>query len=166
MAFTKIEPSALEGNFINKIGKEWPLLTAEKDGKVNTMTVNWGGMGVLWNEPVATVFVRPSRHTYEFIDSGDRFTLSFFEESYKKTLAYLGSASGRDEDKIAKAGLTTIMDENGAYFAEADLVLSCKILYRQDLDIATLAPDKIEQNYAEGDVHRMYIGKIETVLKK
>ena len=32
------------------IGKEWMLVTAEKDGKVNAMTASWGGMGVMWGQ--------------------------------------------------------------------------------------------------------------------
>lgn len=76
-------------------------LTAEKDGKVNTMTAGWGGLGVMWGKNVAFVVVRDSRYTKEFIDSSDSFSLTFFENTpdNKKMLSYIGSTSGRDEDK-------------------------------------------------------------------
>ena len=104
---------------------KWMLVTAAKsDGSVNTMTANWGGLGIMWNKEVAYVVIRPQRFTKEFVDEATTFTLTFFAEDYKKkALTYLGKVSGRDEDKIAKAGLTICKDEEGVpYFAEAESV--------------------------------------------
>ena len=42
-----IKPEELDKNVFHMIGKEWLLVTAEKEGKVNTMTASWGGIGVL-----------------------------------------------------------------------------------------------------------------------
>ena len=36
---------------------KWALLTAGKDGKVNTMTISWGGTGFIWNKHVVFIFV-------------------------------------------------------------------------------------------------------------
>lgn len=166
MAFLSLPPNDLNENFINKIGKDWALLTAQSEGSANTMTVSWGGVGVLWGEPVAYVFVRPSRYTYEFIEKSEGFTLSFFESSHKKALGYLGSTSGRDENKIEKSGLTAINEDEFTYFEEANLVLCCKTMFKQPLDISTLWQGKIEDFYPEGDVHTMYVGRIEKALKK
>ena len=78
-----------------KIGSQWMLISAEKDGKVNTMTASWGGVGVLWGKNVVTVYIRPQRYTKEFVDANDTFTLSFFDGNYMKELGYLGKVSGR-----------------------------------------------------------------------
>lgn len=43
----------------------------------NTMTAGWGSIGFLWNKLTATVYVRPTRYTSEFIDKEDYITLSF-----------------------------------------------------------------------------------------
>ncbi|MBQ5373195.1 MAG: flavin reductase family protein, partial [Bacteroidaceae bacterium] len=43
------------------IGKEWMLITAGNIKHFNTMTASWGGLGWLWNKPVAFIFVRPER---------------------------------------------------------------------------------------------------------
>ena len=43
------------------IGKEWMLITAGNIQHFNTMTASWGGLGWLWNKPVAFIFVRPER---------------------------------------------------------------------------------------------------------
>nr|WP_315035259.1 hypothetical protein [uncultured Lachnoanaerobaculum sp.] len=36
------------------------------------------------------------------------FIVSFFDSEYKKAIAYLGSHSGRNENKIENAGLTAV----------------------------------------------------------
>ena len=46
------------------IGKEWMLITSGTIDRFNTMTASWGGIGWLWNKPVAYIFVRPDRYTY------------------------------------------------------------------------------------------------------
>ena len=77
MPFEKIELSALQAEPFAMIGKQWMLITAEKGGRVNTMTASWGGLGVLWGQDVALVFIRPQRYTREFVEAAGRFTLSF-----------------------------------------------------------------------------------------
>ena len=78
MGFKKVDVKTLEMKPFEKIGSEWMLISAAKDGKANTMTASWGGIGVLWGKNVATVYIRPQRHTKEFVDAGDTFTISFF----------------------------------------------------------------------------------------
>ena len=65
------------------------LITAEKDGKANTMTAGWGGLGVMWGKDVAFIVIRESRFTKEFVDGSEHFSLTFFGEGYKKELGYL-----------------------------------------------------------------------------
>ena len=82
------------------------LLTTQANGKVNTMTIGWAQMGTLWAKPVCTVFVRPERYTYTFMESHDYFTVSFLPADLRKTLGFCGTKSGRDVDKIKECGLT------------------------------------------------------------
>ena len=100
-----IEPSLVKDNFIEIIGKEWMLVTAGTKEKFNTMTASWGGIGWLWNKPVAFVFIRPERYTYEFVEKNDYLTLSFLGEENKKIHAVCGSKSGRNIDKVKETGL-------------------------------------------------------------
>ena len=65
----KIDIKSMEMKPFEKIGSEWMLITAEKHGKVNTMTASWGGLGILWGKPVATAYIRPQRYTKEFVDA-------------------------------------------------------------------------------------------------
>ena len=155
-------------NPFDKIGNEWMLITAEKEGKTNTMTASWGGLGVIWNYNVAYIFVRQSRFTKEFLDESDTFSLSFFNLSqYRETMTYLGSVSGRNEDKIANAGLTIKKDEHTPYFEEAETVLICRKLARQYINPESIIDEEIFPDwYADLDYHDMYIGEIKKVLKK
>ena len=104
--FKEISAEEISESPFKMIGKDWMLVAAEKEGKINAMTASWGGLGVMWNKNVAYVFLRPQRYTKEFVDSSEAFSLTFYDESSRKKLQYLGSVTGRLEDKMAKAGLT------------------------------------------------------------
>ncbi|MCI8530958.1 MAG: flavin reductase family protein [Lachnospiraceae bacterium] len=161
----EIRPEELQKNPFQMIGKEWLLVTAEKDGKVNTMTASWGGVGIMWNKPVAYVFLRPQRYTKEFVDQGETFSLSVLGEEYRETLRYFGSVSGREEDKIAKSGLKVAHDGATPYFEEANTVMVCRKLYAQSYDPACFIDESLdEKNYPNKDYHVMYIAEIEKVL--
>ena len=108
------------------LGQEWMLLTSGsfEDKEFNTMTVAWGGLGTMWHKPLIMVVVRPTRHTYDFMEKCDSFTVTAFPTDLKEKLTYLGSHSGRDSDKISEAGLTPEACSTVASpgFEEADLL--------------------------------------------
>lgn len=160
-------------NPYKKIAKDWFLLSAgTKDKGYNTMTASWGHMGSLWGhgggKSTAIVFVRPTRYTKEFVDNNEYFSLSFFEEEYRKDLSYLGTVSGRDENKIFKTSLEPIFDDKCLYFKQANLVLICRKLYKQELKEECFIDHKVcEDSYPLKDFHTMYIGEIvETLVRE
>ena len=160
-----IKPEELQKNTFSMIGKEWLLVTACKEGKVNTMTASWGGLGVMWGKNVAFIVLRPQRYTKEFVDAGETFSLSVLDESYRKTLSYLGTVSGRNEDKVAKSGLTVTEEDGTQYFEEANTVLVCRKLYAQPYDPSCFIDKSCDEKwYPEKDYHTMYIAEIEKVL--
>lgn len=153
----------LKESVFSLIGDRWMLVAAtDKSGRTNAMTASWGGMGVLWGKKVAFVFIRPQRYTKQFVDEAQRFSLSFFDDSYKKMLGYMGKVSGKDEDKIAKSGLT-VTDRNGApVFKEASMTLICRKLYRQTLEKdCFIETGEIDKWYPSSDFHDMYVAEIE-----
>lgn len=161
MSYTPVDIEALAENPWKLIGKDWMLVTPGTLSSWNTMTASWGGLGVLWNQPVAFVFVRPSRYTFEFMNRGDRFTLSFLPEEHRGILAKCGSVSGRDADKAALTGLEPFEPEPGVVsFRQARLVLSCRKLYNQDLGPGHIVDPDVLKNYSNGDWHRMYVAKV------
>lgn len=166
----EIQVKDLQLNPMTLISDGWMLITAgnEQNG-FNTMTASWGHLGAIWGTnkglPTATVYIRPQRYTKEFVDREEEFTLSFFSNDYKRQLAYLGTHSGRDEDKVAKMGLTPEFVDNTTYFKEADLVLVCRKIYKAPLvEDGFLDKEIITENYPEKDFHTMYIGEIKKVL--
>lgn len=167
MNFRELEAIKLQESTFKLIGTDWMLITGEKNGKINTMTASWGGLGIMWGKEVAFIVVRPQRYTKEFIDNDGYFTLTFFDEKYKKELKYLGTVSGRDEDKVTKSMLTVSYIENNPYFEEGKLVLSCKKLYSQCLT-ADNFEDKtlLSKWYPNEDYHEMYIAEINKILIK
>lgn len=151
----------IDGNFVDLIGKQWMLITAGTKDSFNTMTAAWGGFGFLWNVPVAYIFIRPQRYTFEFVEKYDDFTLCFFEKKYKSILSYCGANSGRDVNKIKETGLTVKeTDAGNIYFEQAKLVVECSKLYQDDINPEHFKDRLINRNYPNKDYHRMYIGKV------
>lgn len=163
-----ITPNELNENLFSLLDKDWMLITARdpETGKINTMTASWGGFGILWNKPVAFVFIRPQRYTREFTERAEGLTLSFFSEEYRDALKLCGRVSGRDCDKIAEAGLTPMPIGERAAFAEARMVMSCRKLYADDLKEGAFIDPALLSNYRAGDYHTMYIVEIEGISKK
>lgn len=163
--FIEIKADELNKNPFEMIGKDWMLISAEKEGKVNTMTASWGGLGVIWNKNVVTVYIRPQRYTKEFIDNSDTFSITVLGDEFRRELSYLGTVSGRDEDKISKVGLTIAEDNNTPYFEEGKIVLMCRKLYSQELSENGFTDTSlVNKNYVNNDFHIMYIGEITKVL--
>lgn len=135
------------------------------EGRFNTMNIGWGFLGSMWNKPCAIVPVRPTRYTYEFIENSPDFTLCAFPEAYKKDVHYLGTHSGRDEDKLSHTRLTPQASQvvSAPSFAEAELVIECKKIYWVDLDPSRFLDPTINRNYLSYDYHRMYYGEMVAV---
>lgn len=143
------------------IDDEWFLITAGKLQHFNTMTASWGTLGILWNKPVFICFVRPTRHTYGFMEKSDVFSISFFNAEYRKILNYCGKYSGRDVDKMKETGLLPFESELGAiFFEQSRLMFGCRKLYYGDIDPARFMDVAIDKNYPKKDYHRLYVGEI------
>ena len=148
------------------LDKEWALLTCKDNDKFNMMTISWGGFGTLWHKPIVTIYIRPSRYTYELIEKNDYFTISFYDEEYKKDLGVLGTKSGCDIDKMSCTKLTPEYINNIVTFKEAKLTIICKKIYFQDLEIENIPKDERDKFYSTEPVHRMYIGEVIDVIDK
>ena len=166
--FTQITPEEFNVSPFRLIGDEWMLISAPDDTKesgLSAMTASWGGLGVLWNENIATVYIRPQRYTYSLVEKCDRFALCFFDEDYKKALRLCGSKSGRDLDKLKECGLTSEIIDGVSVISEAKTAMICKKLYADDLKEDKFI-DREHLSHYNGDFHRFYIVKIEKILVK
>ena len=160
--FREIAATELE-NAVKLIGKDWMLITVrdKEKGTVNAMTASWGAMGVLWNKSVAICFVRPQRYTYGLTEREERFSLCFLGEERREALKLCGTKSGRDCDKLAGAGLSSLETDGVSVIAESRLVLVCCKLYVDDLKEEAFLDRSLLSNYAAKDYHRVYICEIE-----
>ena len=159
---------SFDKSIFEKINKDWMLVTAGTKEKCNTMTASWGGLGVLWKKNVATIYVRPERYTFEFIEKEDYFSIAFFPDEYRNALNICGTKSGRDLDKIKECGFTVSEGAGGGvYFEQADIVLICKKLYSDDIRTENMVNLNPEDYYGEhGGIHKLYIGEIEEAYIK
>lgn len=153
--------------------KSGVLLTTCSEGKANTMTISWGALGIEWGKPVFTTYVRESRFTREILDQTGEFTINIPYDSYDKNiLAFCGSKSGRDVDKIKELNLTLEEGECVAAPAirELPLTLECRVVYKQPQDVALLPAEDREKFYplipddhshtSRRDAHIAYYGEI------
>lgn len=162
--FERISPAAWDPVF-DRIGKEWMLITAaDGEGKANTMTASWGGVGILWNLPVATCFIRPQRYTCPLAEQNDRLTLAFLGEEHRAALTYCGRHSGREGDKFSASGLHCAWEDDVPYPAEAHTVLICRKLYVGDLEKQGFVDTSLLAHYPTHDFHRVFICEIQEVL--
>ena len=157
----------LEINPFTKFSKEWALISSGTKKNANTMTIGWGGVGVIWGKNVAYLFVRESRYTKELMDAGDFFSVAFLNEEYRDALKYCGEHSGREGDKFQASGLTLATKHSIPYPDEANLVLLCQKMAAVPLTEDTfLMPEIKKKWYQDNDYHTMYIGEIIEVLSR
>ena len=155
-----------ETDIFSVFDKKWALLTAGNKDSFNTMTVSWGGMGTIWGKPVATVYVRTSRYTHEFMDREGYFTVSFYPEEYRKVLGVLGSKSGRDMDKMNGSGLIAKALQESVTFEEAEITLVCRKMFMQRLEPSNITDPDAAKFYAGDAPHDMYIGEVVDIISK
>jgi flavin reductase (DIM6/NTAB) family NADH-FMN oxidoreductase RutF len=155
--------------------QQWAIVTGGSIDNFNSCTLSWGSLGNIWGRegktcPIVTVYVHPARYTSEFLTDSDYFTVSFYPEEYRKAVAYMGSHSGRDEDKAKATGLTPVVMGEGVTYQEANLTFLCKKLYQHQFSKEDLAPE-IQDFYASkpevfpaanGDwqPHLVFVGEI------
>lgn len=170
----KIQVNAFDyaGQICKAMGKGI-LLTTKSSGKVNTMTIGWGTLGIEWGKPIFIAFVRDSRHTKTMLDETGEFTVNIPVGNVDpKILGYCGSKSGRNVDKIRELGLT--LEESMVIsvpgICELPLTLECKVIYRQEQELGAIQSDLMEKYYPQNvtdpdagrnrDHHIAYYGEI------
>lgn len=168
LPWQEITPRDIEGNPVRMFADDWFELAAGNEGDMNLMTIAWGTLGQLWAKPVVIVYVSTSRYTYEYMEKNDYFTVTHFPASMRQKLQYLGTASGRNEDKVKGAELTVEYTELGnPIFAEADLAIECKKIYSDQFKADKMPIERRQWHEETGTgIHVMYVGEIVNVWKK
>lgn len=166
MSFKETNINSLQITPFSSFKDEWALVTAGTAEKFNTMTVSWGGIGIIWNKPVSFIFIRPQRYTFEFIEKNNYYSVCFLEDGNRNILSLCGSKSGRDINKIKETGLSPIFNCSAPYFEQAKLTLICRKIHGQFIDSSCFIDQSIHLEYKNNDYHKMFIGQIEKCLVK
>ena len=160
------EISILTADVFSLFDRDWALLTAGTlEEGFNAMTISWGQLGSLWGNPgkakkIATVFVKPVRYTYKFMEKSGIFTICWFPGEFRKDLGILGSKSGRDGDKLALTGLSPKAVAGGVGYEQASLTLVCRKIYSDKLDRERIPADAVQTFYLDEEPHHLYIGEV------
>lgn len=135
---------------ICKAMKKGILLTTAAGGRVNTMTIGWGNLGIEWNRPIFVAYVRESRYTRQLLRENPEFTVNIpLEEGDSRILSFCGRQSGRDHDKFRELGLRAVESEMVKVpgIAQLPLTLECRVIYEQPQDLSCLPGAVVDRFY-------------------
>lgn len=136
------------------------------------MTIGWCTWGRVWGKPVCIVLVRHTRYSFEKLSQYPYFTVSVpAANEMQEELAYCGTVSGRDEDKLSALGLEILPSRSGKVnpLAGCALHFECRVLMQLDMTAMTinsLPPDifrfydPAHQGSVGSDPHMVYFGEI------
>ena len=119
----------------------------DKAGRNNALVVGFTA-NVSLDPPMVMVGIVPSRYSHHMVAETGAFVINLPKKGYEKEYNYLGSKSGRDEDKFAAMDIQ---------WADADYV---------NAPILTDCPVSIECSVIERTrpgTHELFIGKVEAV---
>ena len=143
------------------------ILSVGNKNLYNSMTIEWGSLGVAFKKPIFTVYVKPDRYTYEVMEKSDIFTVNFIERKLLKKFAIYGTKSGKDVNKEEEAGThIKFLEKGGITFGEAVEVYVCKKMAKSVIDEKTMDPyiKELYRNnvkvYKTETPHVLYIGEI------
>lgn len=143
--------------------KKGAFLTVQYAGENNVMTIGWGQIGFIWGKPIMTVLVRKSRYTKNMIDGAQEFSVSIpFGEEMRSALAFCGSKSGKDIDKIKELKLELFESEkiNSPCIKCKGIHFECMVLYKTDMTPKNLDDITNYTWYNEGNYHTIYFAEI------
>lgn len=166
MLFEETSLDLLKINPFSSFKKDWALVSAGNEQNLNTMTVSWGGLGIIWQKPVSFIFIRPQRYTFEFLENNAYYSICFLGEKDRSILNICGTTSGRDTDKIKETGLVPIYDEKAPYFEQSCTTFICRKIHGQFIDPKGFMDKDINLQYKNQDYHKIFIGEIEKCLTR
>ena len=121
------------------------IVSCRKDGHDNALAV--GVASVASIDPVMVMIgIIPSRFSYDMVKDTGKFVVNIPTKEFSEKYMYLGTVSGRDEDKLASINTTD------ADIIDAPLLTDCPV------NIECSVVDSIQPGS-----HELFIGKVEKV---
>ena len=147
---------------------DWGAVAVDDGNERNAMLVSWCAIGYMWDNPTFTVYIFKDRFTQHILDNAQYFSVSIFHnDRYDKSLLYLGSTSGKNEDKFKGCGLNVTEINGIPCFADADYIILCRKAASVDFVRETMESFVTYNPYYDeyDGVHRIFEGHIVQVLK-
>ncbi|MEM1545740.1 MAG: flavin reductase family protein [Candidatus Methanomethylicia archaeon] len=144
------------------------LVTTNRGGKINVMTIGWGLIGMFWRETYFMIAVRSSRYTYSFIEDVGEFTVNVPRKGMESIVEGCGTFSGREIDKFSKFNIKPVRSRivKPPIIDECIIHYECYVKYKDRLDRNQIPKDIIKWIYPSNDIHTVYFGKIEAIYAK
>ena len=117
----------------------------DKDGRNNALAVAYCG-NCSYDPPMVMVGIVPSRFSYHMVKETGCFVVNLVPKDMKELFDYLGSISGRDEDKMTKMNIAEAIKVNAPILTDCPVNIECKVI------------DSIMTGS-----HEMFIGRVEHV---
>ena len=135
--------------FRSVLNPRTPILVSSRnsEGKNNALAVVYC-CNCSYDPPMVMVGIVPSRHSYSIIKNAGVFVVNLVSSSMKEAFYYLGSHSGRDEDKLANLGIP--LGEG--------VKVNAPILLDSPVSIECTVVDSLRTGS-----HEMFVGKVEYV---
>lgn len=119
----------------------------DKDGNNNALVVGFAA-NVSLDPVMVMVGIVPTRHSHHMVKESGGFVINLPAKNFQREYNYLGSKSGRDENKFAALDIKW----KNAKYVNAPILTDC--------------PVNIECSVAESimpGTHELFIGKVEAV---
>ena len=117
----------------------WCVGTYDVGDNPNIMTIAWGGI-CCSDPPCVNISLRKATYTYGNIVARKAFTLSVPSQKQAAEADYFGMASGRNENKYNRTGITPVKSElvDVPYPEGFSMVLECELMQYHELGLHTL----------------------------
>jgi len=139
----------IQGNMRSCLQPTAKILVSCRDenGKNNALAVGYCG-NCSYDPPMIMVGIVPSRYSYNIIKETGVFVVNLVTKEQQEMFDYLGSHSGRDEDKFSEFNIKVGegINVNAPLLADCPVNIECKVV------------DSIMTGS-----HEMFIGKVEYV---
>lgn len=136
---TTMDKKSSLGAEISLMTPVWVIGSYDNAGKANMMTAAWVGI-CCSKPPCVTVSLRKATYTYQNIMERKAFTVNIPSTNYIKETDYFGTVSGKEVDKLATTGLTSIKGEHvdAPYIKEFPVAVECKLVKTVELGLHTM----------------------------
>jgi flavin reductase (DIM6/NTAB) family NADH-FMN oxidoreductase RutF len=144
------------------------LVSTNKAGKNNVMTIGWGLIGIFWRTPMFMVAVRPSRYTHDFIEETNEFTVNVPKNGMEEAVEYCGTVSGRTHDKFKECQLTLTKSKQlkTPAIKECTIHYECQVVHKLKINPKQIPTNIKKELYPKPNYHTLYYAKILTVYNQ